>query len=49
VADIVGGVMDEIARRRAAREAAEAAGELPPRRGRLRERVLRPVLPPTPE
>jgi hypothetical protein len=49
VADIVGGVIDEIARRRAAREAAEAAGELPPRRGRLRERVLRPVLPPTPE
>jgi hypothetical protein len=23
-------------------------GELPPRRGRLRERVLRPVLPPSP-
>ena len=48
VADIVGGVIDEIARRRAARQAAEAAAEVPPRRGRLRERVLRPVLPPAP-
>ena len=48
VADIVGGVIDELARRRAARQAAEAAGELPPRRGRLRERVLRPVLPQAP-
>ena len=48
VADIVGGVIDELARRRAARQAAEEAGDLPPRRGRLRERVLRPVLPPAP-
>jgi hypothetical protein len=46
VAELVGDVIDEIARRRAARQAAEAAGELPPRRGRLRERVLRPVPPP---
>lgn len=46
VVDIVGGVIDELARRRAARQAAEAAGEPPAPRGRLRERVLRPVPPP---
>jgi hypothetical protein len=45
VAEIVGGVLDEIARRRAARQEAEAAGEPPPRRGRLRERVLPPAPP----
>jgi hypothetical protein len=48
VADLVGDVIDELARRRAARQAAEASGELPPRRGRLRERVLRPAVPPAP-
>jgi hypothetical protein len=48
VAEIVGDVIDELARRRAARQAAEASGELPPRRGRLRERVLRPAVPPAP-
>ncbi|MFM1904615.1 MAG: hypothetical protein RLZZ440_2515, partial [Planctomycetota bacterium] len=43
IVDIVGGVLDEVARRRAERE---ANGELPPpRRGRLRERLQRPGLP----
>lgn len=47
IADIVGGVLDEVARRRAERRAAEAANpeQLPPRRGRLLQR--RP-LPPQP-
>jgi len=42
VVDIVGGVIEEIARRRAARQAAEAAGEVPPRGGRLRGRTPPP-------
>jgi hypothetical protein len=46
IVDIVGGVLDEVARRRAERE---ANGELPPpRRGRLRERLQRPGLQPQP-
>ena len=44
IVDIVGGVLDEVARRRAERE---ANGELPPpRRGRLRQRFQRPGLSP---
>ena len=48
IADIVGGVLDEVARRRAERRAAEAANpeQAPPRRGRLLQR--RP-LPPQPQ
>ena len=47
IVDLVGGVLDEVARRRAERRAAEAANpdQAPPRRGRLFQR--RP-LPPTP-
>jgi hypothetical protein len=46
VVDIVGSVIDEVARRRAERRAAEEAGQAPPRRGRLRDRLLRPQAPP---
>jgi hypothetical protein len=48
IADIVGGVLDEVARRRAERRAAEAANpeQAPPRRGRLLQRRL---LPPQPQ
>ncbi len=42
IVDIVGSVIDEVAKRRAERREAEAAGETPPRRGRLRDRILRP-------
>lgn len=46
IVDIVGGVLDEVARRRAERE---ANGESPPpRRGRLRQRFQRPGLPAEP-
>lgn len=43
VIDVVGGVIDEFARRRAERRAAERNGDTSPPRGRLRDRVLRPV------
>ncbi len=47
VVDIVGSVIDEVARRRAERRAKEEAGEVPPpRRGRLRERLFGPQAPP---
>lgn len=46
VVDMVGGVIEELARRRAARQAAEAAGEVPPRGGRLRGRGPPPEPPP---
>lgn len=47
VVDIVGSVLDEVARRRADRRAKGEAGETPPpRRGRLRERLLGPQTPP---
>jgi hypothetical protein len=42
IVDMVGNVIDEVARRRAERREAEEAGEVPPRRGRLRDRILRP-------
>jgi hypothetical protein len=42
IVDIVGNVIDEVAKRRAERRAAEDAGDVPPRRGRLRDRILRP-------
>lgn len=48
VVDIVGGVFDEVARRRAERRAKEAASEAPPRRGRLRDRLFGPEAPPQP-
>jgi len=55
IADIVGGVLDEVARRRAERRAAEAANpeQAPPRRGRLLQRrplppQLQQVAPATP-
>jgi len=58
IVDIVGGVLGEVAKRRAERRAAEAANpELsppPPRRGRLLDRILQPppqprtALPPAP-
>jgi len=47
IVDIVGDVLEEVARRRAERRAAEADGQAPPRRGRLRQRLLRP--PPAPQ
>lgn len=45
IIDIVGGVLDEVAKRRAERRAAEAANPdaAPPRRGRLRDRLLGPA------
>jgi len=43
IVDMVGSVIDEVARRRAERREAEEAGEVPPRRGRLRDRILRPA------
>jgi hypothetical protein len=48
IADIVGGVLDEVARRRAERRAAEAANpeQAPPRRGRLFQRRPPPSQPP---
>ena len=46
IVDIVGGVLDEVARRRAERE---EAGEVAPRRGRLRQRLQRPGLPAQPQ
>jgi hypothetical protein len=45
IVDIVGNVIDEVARRRAERRAAEEAGDVSPRRGRLRDRILRPQAP----
>jgi hypothetical protein len=42
IVDIVGTVIDEVAKRRAERREAEEAGEVPPRRGRLRDRLFRP-------
>ncbi len=48
VVDIVGSVLDEVARRGAERRAAEEPGETPPRRGRLRNRLLGPQAPPPP-
>lgn len=45
IIDIVGTVIDEVAKRRAERREAEDAGEVPPRRGRLRDRILRPQEP----
>jgi hypothetical protein len=45
IVDMVGNVIDEVARRRAERREAEEAGEDPPRRGRLRDRILRPQEP----
>ncbi len=48
VVDIVGSVLDEVARRRAERRAAEEPEETPPRRGRLRDRLLGPQVPPPP-
>jgi len=49
VVDVVGGVIDEIARRRAARRAADQQGDVAPRRERLRDRILRPAPVPPPE
>jgi hypothetical protein len=43
IVDIVGTVIDEVAKRRAERREAEEAGDAPPRRGgRLRDRIFRP-------
>jgi len=42
IVDVVGDVLEEVARRRAERRAAEADDQAPPRRGRLRQRLLRP-------
>jgi hypothetical protein len=44
IVDLVGGVLDEVAKRRAERRAAEAANpdQAPPRRGRLLRRLLPP-------
>ena len=48
VVDLIGGVLDEVAKRRAERRAAEAAGELPPRRrGGLLRRLTAPPDPAT--
>jgi hypothetical protein len=50
IADVVGGVLDEVARRRAERRATEAANpeQVPPRRGRLFQRRAPPTLQPSP-
>ena len=50
IVDLVGGVLDEVAKRRAERRAAEAANpeQVPSRRGRLLRRLVPPEAPPAP-